>query len=114
MLGIAGRVALVLLILAVGLIGVRVYVDRQWYVGESGDRVAVFRGVPAEFAGLHFSHPVVITDIPAAQAEAVSFYSGLADGLSANDRDGALAIVEQIRRDVEAAASGGGGGAAAP
>jgi serine/threonine protein phosphatase PrpC len=108
-LGIAGRIALVLLILAVALIGVRVYVDRQWYVGESGGRVAVFRGVPAEFAGLRFSHPVVITDIPSAQAEAISFYSGLAGGLTANDRDAALAIVEQIRRDVEAAASSGSG-----
>jgi serine/threonine protein phosphatase PrpC len=108
-LGIAGKIALVLLILAVALIGVRVYVDRQWYVGESGGRVAVFRGVPAEFAGLRFSHPVVITDIPSAQAEAISFYSGLAGGLTANDRDAALAIVEQIRRDVEAAASSGSG-----
>jgi hypothetical protein len=84
-------------------------------VGESGARVAVFRGVPAEFAGLRFSHPVVITDIPSADAEAISFYSGLAGGLTANDRDAALAIVEQIRRDVEAAASAaGGGGDAAP
>jgi serine/threonine protein phosphatase PrpC len=109
LLGIAGKVALVLLILAVALIGVRVYVDRQWYVGESGGHVAVFRGVPAEFAGLRFSHPVVITDIPSADAEAVSFYSGLAHGLTANDRDSALAIVEQIRQDVEAASSSGSG-----
>lgn len=111
LLGIAGRIALVLLILAVGLIGVRVYVDRQWYVGESSGRVAVFRGVPAQVAGLRFSHPVVITDISAAQAETVPFYSGLAGGLTANGRDGALAIVEQIRRDVEAATSSGGGAA---
>lgn len=109
LLGIAGKIALVLLILAVALIGLRVYVDRQWYVGESGGRVAVYRGVPAELVGLRFSHPVVITDIPAADAEAVSFYAGLAGGLTANDRDAALAIVEQIRRDVEAAAAVGGG-----
>ncbi len=111
LLGIAGRIALVLLVLAVGLIGVRVYVDRQWYVGEAGGRVAVFRGVPAQVAGLRFSHSVVITDIPAAKAEAVPFYSGLAGGLTATERDGALAIVEQIRRDVEGAASSGGGAA---
>jgi protein phosphatase len=123
LLRVAGRIALVLLILAVAVIGLRVYVDRQWYVGESGGRVAVFRGIPAEFAGLHFSHPVVITEIPAADAEAISFYSQLPEGLTANDRDAALMIVDQIRRDVaEAAAtpppttggggsgSGGGGG----
>ena len=66
------------------------YVDRQWYVGESGGRVAVFRGIPAEFAGLHFSHPVVITEIPAADAEAISFYAQLPEGLTANDREAAL------------------------
>ena len=118
---VAARIALVLLILAVAVIGLRVYVDRQWYVGESGGRVAVFRGIPAEFAGLHFSHPVVLTEIPAADAEAISFYSQLPEGLTANDRDAALMIVDQIRADVaEAAAppptttggggSGGGGG----
>jgi protein phosphatase len=116
MLGVAGKVALVLLVLAVALIGVRVYVDRQWYVGEADGRVAVFRGIPAEFAGLRFSHPVVITEIPAADAEAAQpAYANLAEGLTANDREGALTIVEQIRQDVAAAAEpppepGGGGG----
>ena len=115
LLRVAGRIALVLLILAVAVIGLRVYVDRQWYVGESGGRVAVFRGIPAEFAGLHFSHPVVITEIPATDAEAISFYTQLPEGLTANDRDAALMIVEQIRRDVAEAAApppttGGGGG----
>jgi protein phosphatase len=114
LLRVAARIALVLLILAVALIGLRVYVDRQWYVGESGGRVAVFRGIPAEVASLHFSHPVVITEIPAAAAEAISFYTGLPDGLTANDRESALMIVDQIRRDVAEAAmqppaSGGGG-----
>jgi protein phosphatase len=112
---VAGRIALVLLILAVAVIGLRVYVDRQWYVGESGGRVAVFRGIPAEFAGLHFSHPVVITEIPAADAEAISFYAQLPEGLTANDRDAALMIVDQIRADVAEApatpppTTGGGG-----
>ncbi len=122
LLRVVGRIALVLLVLAVAVIGLRVYVDRQWYVGESGGRVAVFRGIPAEFAGFHFSHPVVITEIPAADAEAISFYAQLPEGLTANDREAALMIVDQIRRDVaEAAApppttggggsgSGGGGG----
>ena len=105
LLGLAGRIGLVLLLLAVLLIGARVYLDRQWYVGESGGRVAVFRGIPARFAGLDLSHPVVITDIPEADAQAISFYADLEGGLTANDRDGALTIVEQIRRDVEDAAA---------
>ncbi len=114
MLGLAGRIVLGLLVLAVVLIGARVYLDRQWYVGESDGRVAVFRGIPATFAGLAFSHPVVITEIPAADAEAISFYTELPDGLTANDLDGAITIVDQIRQDVTEAATpppdGGAGG----
>ena len=115
LLSLAGRIALVLLILAVALIGLRVYLDRQWYVGETGARVAVFQGIPARFAGIEFSHPVVITDIPAADAEAISFYTDLEGGLTANDLESALMIVDQIRQDVADAAvppdtgTGGGG-----
>ncbi len=103
--GLAGKLGLALLVLLVLLIAARVYIDGQWYVGEADDRVAVFRGIPAEFAGLEFSHPVVITEVPAADAEAISFYAGLADGLTANDRESALTIVEQIRQDVAQAAA---------
>jgi protein phosphatase len=115
--GVAGKIGLALLVVLVLLIGARLYIDGQWYVGEADGRVAVFRGIPAEFAGFEFSHPVVITEVPAAAAEAISFYASLADGLTANDQQDAITIVDQIRQDVaEAAApppdtgSGGGNG----
>jgi serine/threonine protein phosphatase PrpC len=120
--GVAGKIGLAVLVLLVLLIGARVYLDGQWYVGEADGRVAVFRGIPAEFAGLEFSHPVVITEVPAAAAETISFYAGLADGLTANDQQDALTIVAQIRQDVAEAAApppatgggnGGNGGASA-
>jgi serine/threonine protein phosphatase PrpC len=112
---LSGKIGLALLVLLVLLIGARVYLDGQWYVGEADGRVAIFRGIPAEFAGFEFSHPVVITEVPAAAAEAISFYAGLANGLTANDHQDALTIVAQIRQDVAEAAApppptGGGGG----
>ena len=89
-----------LAIVAVGVVGFRVYLDTQWFVGVSNDRVAIFRGVPAEVAGLELHSVVVETSIPAEQAEAIALYQGLPDGITADDRAGAEAIVESIREDV--------------
>jgi PPM family protein phosphatase len=89
-----------LAIVALGIVGLRVYLDTQWFVGVSNDRVAIFRGVPAEVAGLELHSVVVETSIPAEQAEAIGFYRDLPDGITADDRAGAEAIVESIREDV--------------
>jgi PPM family protein phosphatase len=89
-----------LAIVALGVVGLRLYLDTQWYVGVSNGRVAIFRGVPAEVAGLELHSVVVETSIPAEQAENIGFYRGLPDGITADDRAGAEAIVESIREDV--------------
>ena len=89
-----------LAIVGLGVVGLRVYLDTQWFVGVSNGRVAIFRGVPAEVAGLELHTVVVETSIPAEQAEAIGFYRGLPDGITADDRAGAEAIVESIREDV--------------
>jgi PPM family protein phosphatase len=89
-----------LAIVALGVVGLRLYLDTQWYVGVSNGRVAIFRGVPAEVAGLELSSVVVETSIPAERAESIGFYRGLPDGITADDRAGAEAIVESIREDV--------------
>jgi protein phosphatase len=89
-----------LAIVAFGVVGLRVYLDTQWFVGVSNDRVAIFRGIPAEVAGLELHSVVVETSIPAERAEAIGFYRDLPDGITADDRAGAEAIVESIREDV--------------
>ena len=89
-----------LVVVALGVVGLRVYLDTQWFVGVSNGRVAIFRGVPAEVAGLELHSVVVETSIPAEEAEAIGFYRGLPDGITADDRAGAEAIVESIREDV--------------
>jgi PPM family protein phosphatase len=91
---------IVIAVVAVGLVGLRVYLDTQWFVGVSGGHVAVFRGVPAEIAGFSLHHVVTETEISAADAESLAVYSSLGDGITAEGRGGAEAIVAQIRKDV--------------
>jgi protein phosphatase len=85
---------------------VRIYLDRQWYVGESNGYVAVFQGIPATIGGFHLSHVELETDIPVADVATLPQYPVLADGITANDREEALGIVEQIRTDLSDASVG--------
>ena len=90
-----------LAIVVLGVVGLRLYLDTQWFVGVSNGRVAIFRGIPAEVAGLELHSVVVETSIPAGEAEAIAIYRGrLPEGITADDREGAEAIVESIREDV--------------
>jgi len=85
----------------VALVGLRLYLDTQWYVGVSDGHVAIFRGIPTEVTGFELHHVVVETTISAEKAESLAVYRDLGDGITAEDRERAGAIVEQIRRDVE-------------
>jgi protein phosphatase len=99
---IAGAVIAVVL-LAGALVALRVYVDRQWYVGVSEGKVAIFQGIPATPLGYELHSVAEVTEIPATDAEALTLYATLPEGISANSRGEADAIVEQIRADIAAA-----------
>jgi hypothetical protein len=60
----------------------------------------VFQGIPSNPLGLTLSHPVDVTDIPASVAVRLQPWRELEDGITANTRDDAEALVEQIRTDV--------------
>jgi PPM family protein phosphatase len=90
-------------ILVLGLVGLRLFLDTQWYVGVSNGRVAIFRGVPTQVAGFELHSVVVETSLSAAEAEALVAWRGLPDGITTDDRAGATAVVEQIRKDLERA-----------
>jgi PPM family protein phosphatase len=94
---------IVLAIAILGFVGVRLYLDSQWFVGVSNGRVAIFRGVPAEVAGLDMNSVVVETSIPARNAEEFAVWEVLADGITVDDRESAQRVVEQIRTDIERA-----------
>jgi len=97
---IAVRAVIVLVVVAAGLAGLRVYLNHQWYVGDSNGRVAIFHGIPAAPLGYHLSHVAVPTVIPANRAEQLQPYRDLRDGITASSFPDARSIVSQIRRDV--------------
>jgi PPM family protein phosphatase len=88
-------------VLVLGVVGGKLYLDRQWFVGVSDGRVAIFRGVPTDVAGVELNSVVVETTIPAEDAQELHQYRDLSEGITADDRAGADEIVEQIRKDVE-------------
>jgi protein phosphatase len=95
----------VILVLVVAFVGVRLFLDSQWYVGVSDGRVAIFQGVPSQVAGIELHSVVVETEIPAAKAVALPVWADLPDGITANDRAEAEAIVRSIQKDVAATQS---------
>ncbi len=102
-----GMRAVVTLLVAVAvLVGLRVYLDRQWYVGVSGNHVAVFQGIPAQVLGFRLHHAAEVTELPAARVEHLQFYGALAEGITAADRNDAERIVTQMRTDLAAASTG--------
>ncbi|HEY6678083.1 MAG TPA: Stp1/IreP family PP2C-type Ser/Thr phosphatase [Actinomycetota bacterium] len=94
-------IGIIVALVVVALVGLRLYLDSQWYVGVSDGHVAIFQGIPTEVAGFDLHHVVVETTISAEKAESLAFWQNLGDGKTAEDREGASAIVEQIRQDVE-------------
>jgi protein phosphatase len=106
---IVGALAAIVLIGGAWFVA-RAYVDRQWYVGEADGRVVVFQGIPARPLGISLSTVDTQTELQADQVTALEVYRGLPDGISAESRDDAFAIVDQMRTDVEDRAGGGAGG----
>lgn len=96
----AVRLGVAAAVVTLALVGLRLYLDAQWFVGVSDGRVAVFRGIPAEVAGFELHRVVVETEIPATEARSLALYRNLDEGITAADRAEAEAIVAQIRADL--------------
>ena len=90
----------VLLVLGVGA---KLYIDRQWFVGVHEGNVAIFRGVNAEFVGISLASLEEQTDLSAAEAEQLSAWSGLPDGIPSPTEPRPSEVVDQIRADLERA-----------
>lgn len=103
---LAVSVGMPLAIFIVVLVGLRLYLDRQWYVGVQNGHVTEFRGIPSEVAGFELHHPVVVTTIPAVDAERLAVYAHLDEGIPATGREDADSIVEQIRTDLGTSRTG--------
>lgn len=103
---VRGLVWLVVILIVVGggLFAVkRWWVDRQWYVGQSNGRVALYQGIPAAPLGFHLSEVVEVTELPAGEVTPFPEYRNLAEGITAENEEDARAIVDQMRADVNEA-----------
>jgi protein phosphatase len=101
-----GRIAvvagLVVVVAVAALLGARSYVNRQWYVGESGGSVAIYNGIPTQVLGMRLSHVVEVSDVPVERATALRTWERLHDGITAQSLEDARAIVAQIEADTAA------------
>jgi protein phosphatase len=89
-------------VLLLTLVGVRAYVHSQWYVGVSDSGyVAVYQGLPATPLGIQLSSlQTEYKDLSAADVGSFDIYKSLPNGITANSRADAEAIVTQMRADV--------------
>ncbi len=85
-----------IVIVAAAFTGFRIWLDGRWYVGESNGKVAVYQGVPAQLLGYELSSVEVETDLPAADVAALPDWDELPQGINANSREDAMAIVARM------------------
>jgi protein phosphatase len=114
------RAGLALLIAVVVLVGIRWWVDRQWYVGPADGSVAIFQGIPLTILGYDLGHAVEVhEDVPAEEVRSLEEkYPTFDEGIPVPDRDDATELIEQMEQDLrearraerEAQGEGTGGG----
>jgi PPM family protein phosphatase len=97
---------IVVVLITAALVGTRVYIDRQWYVGDSNGRVAIYNGIPTAVIGFELSHVQQITNLDARRAQRLQPWSAIQDGITARNLADAQRIVEQIRLDLQPGESG--------
>jgi protein phosphatase len=97
-----GAIALVLV--GAGLWAAKaLWVDGQFYVGESNGNVALYRGIPAEPLGFRLSRPIEeFGDLPSAEITRFPEYQDLRDGITAENEADARSIIEQMRTALQA------------
>jgi protein phosphatase len=100
---LAVRAGLPVLVVAALLIGGRVYLDRQWFVGLHDGNVSLFRGIPTEVLGLNLSTVVEETEIPAQSVEDLQTWRDIGDGITTESEAEAREIMAQIEQDISAA-----------
>ncbi|MGH2693077.1 MAG: Stp1/IreP family PP2C-type Ser/Thr phosphatase [Actinomycetota bacterium] len=99
-----GRRALLWLVMIVVVIGgalwavKALWVDGQFYVGESNGSVALYQGIPAAPLGFDLSTPIEeFGDLPAVEITRFPEYEGLSEGITATSEEDARSIIGQMR-----------------
>lgn len=87
-------ISILVLLIAGGLTGLRMWSDRNWYVGFDGDQVAIYRGLPTDFV---ISLNRVHESVPLTRDDVESFYvPRLEEGLRASTLEEAREIASRI------------------
>ncbi len=74
------------------------WIDNQFYVGESNGVIALYRGIPAAPLGIDLSSAVKeFPELSAEEVGAFPEYQGLSDGITAASEEDARSIIEQMR-----------------
>jgi PPM family protein phosphatase len=108
------RVGLGILIAIVVLVGIRWWVDRQWYVAPSDGSVAIYQGIPLKILGFDLGHPVEVhEDVRAAEVRSLgTLFEGFDDGIAVEDRAHGAELIasmaEAVRDHSEAVAGAAG------
>jgi serine/threonine protein phosphatase PrpC len=91
-----------LLVIGGGLYAVkRFFIDSQYFVGVSGENVAIFRGIPAQPLGLDLATVEQETELPAAEVSRFSAWQSLDEGITADSLQDAQSIVSQMEQDLK-------------
>lgn len=89
----------ILAVVALGIaswVGVRSWVNRSYFVGVADGVVAIYRGIPTEFAGIELNHVEERTTKPADQV-AEFWKPRLAEGIKADSLEEARKIVSRVQ-----------------
>jgi PPM family protein phosphatase len=106
---VAAWAALLVAVVAAGLVGMRFYIDGQWYVADYNGRVTIYNGIPTEVLGFELSRVEQSTDLSTSQASRLGPWKELEDGITTETLEDARAIVDQIRQDLQESVSEPGG-----
>jgi protein phosphatase len=98
--------AIALILVGAGLWAAKaLWVDGQFYVGESSGNVALYRGIPAAPLGFRLSTPIEeFGDLSSAEITMFPEYQDLGDGITAESEEDARSIIEQMRTALQATA----------
>jgi protein phosphatase len=102
---LAAVAAVVVILVAAGVVAVAIYIHDQWYVAPSQGKVAVFQGVQGHAAGINLSHLHALTNIPVT-ALPQDDRDRVTNGIQASGgQSGAATVVTNLRHEACALAS---------
>jgi protein phosphatase len=90
----------VVVVLGLAVAGTYIVLSRSWFVGIDDGRVAIFRGIPEEVAGIPLYRVAQRTGLDVADLPAIRVRP-LEDGITATDRAAAEERVADLRQSIE-------------